>query len=91
MTLNEIVDITKLCFKEFDIKYSLKPYLHVEKIFEVKNKNFHVKILVQKSTTKIELFNVKTKSFLTVFYTYNKFIDTTNYSFYLVNLIKFIG
>lgn len=92
MNYLEIISLIEKFLKSNKIKFNKISYLNSrEKLFNLKNKNFEVKILVQTITTKIELFNVKTKSSLVILYTRNDYINNKDLHLYLIDILNFIG
>lgn len=93
MNYLEIISLIEKFLKNNKIKFEEISYLNSgkERLFNLGNKNFKVKILVQNITTKIELFNVKTKSSLVVLYTRNDYINNKNLYLYLIDILNFIG
>lgn len=93
MNYLEIISLIEKFLKNNKIKFKEVGYLNSgkERLFNLGNKDFKVKILVQNITTKIELFNVKTKSSLVVLYTRNDYIDNEDLHLYLIDVINFVG
>ena len=93
MNYLEIISLIEKFLKNNKIKFEEVGYLNSgkERLFNLGNKNFKVKILVQNIITKIELFNVKTKSSLVILYTRNDYIDNENLHLYLIDIINFVG
>lgn len=89
----KIISLIENFLKNNKIKFKEISYLNSgkERLFNLGNKDFKVKILVQNITTKIELFNVKTKSSLVILYTRNDYINNKDLYLYLIDILNFIG